>query len=857
MTARVFLSLSYVDADFVREVRSRLPIGLAHFYEKSFDNGEALLHAMENKVQESQIFVLFASKEGLKSAAVQFEIEQARVNKAFNPNVRLLIFPTSPDVSYSDLPKWMQSYWMGQSGYTPADVARYITTVLLEPNVGVSSGAVKILGRGKTLDLIEQVAADHLQRTKKMPSIYVLAGFTGIGRRTFASYYMRAGLSAESQLPYGPSILLAAQAELVDVYRGIRSEIDGDIAPEKLSEDLKAFSQLSDPEKTTEISRILGHFSELGQSVTLISTSGFFEDSGEAKSWVLDLFQNLPIGLVLFVVTNRQFDVEFIEVTGTAIQVRVEELADKDIRALMIHTAERMKVESFDVPDEIVKAIGGHPDVANAAVRLAAQRGVDVLKRQPGYLYNVQRTILGETISEEALSATDRAVLDALCWVPSLGGDLLEEIVASASGADTDAFVATCQALVMSCLVTAQGFTYAISPAIRQLYRRWYVTDPKTLDCIAKVLSAHWKAAVEAGRFREDLFEAFVFMHAFQGEELPDELKGLLTPGTLETVIKETYALGKTNDDAEALKRVVSWGAIANDMDMSPAVREEIMNAVARAQIRVGSYADAQRTIDSMKEKEYASSVFLLGHLFRRKRDYERAIPFLEEAVRGRKFNRSAVHELALAYHRSGQTKKLGDLLSRFEKLLNDSAMFLDLSIGIQLRSGASIADVPAKIRRLRAMPDDDGRADLREAQLMLRDGRFDEAKDFITDTMNRTTGSRFHLRTLRAMAAINAKDYGLARRDIEFIRSLPGRENVAQSLQADLSLNQGKVGEAEAELRSIDPWTPDEWQRYARILEHKAAKAVGLSERQAIEAEIADVIAKHGKSVMFATDFD
>ena len=39
MAARVFLSLSYVDAELVRDVHSRLPIGLAHFYEESFENG--------------------------------------------------------------------------------------------------------------------------------------------------------------------------------------------------------------------------------------------------------------------------------------------------------------------------------------------------------------------------------------------------------------------------------------------------------------------------------------------------------------------------------------------------------------------------------------------------------------------------------------------------------------------------------------------------------------------------------------------------------------------------------------------------------------------------------------------------
>lgn len=855
MSARVFLSLSYIDAAFVRDVRSRLPFGLAHFYESSFENGEKLLHAMRDAVRDSSVFVLFASPEGLSSRAVQFEIEEARIKKAFEQDTRLLIFPTSPDVTYRDLPAWMQEYWIGGAGYTAADVARYITTVLLEPNVGLSPGAIKVIGRGKTLDRLEQIAADHLQRKKSAPRIYVFANFTGIGRRTFASYYMRTALSPEGSLPYGPTISLPPQADLLDLYRAVRNEIDIQIPPDKLTADLKAFTSLSEGAQASEVGRLLKHFADLSQSVTLVSTSGFFEDSGEAKAWVAPLFASLPDNLTLFIVSNRQFPNEFIESTGIAVQMRVEELGEKDIRTLMIRTAERLSVPDFDAPDEIVKAIGGHPDVANAAVRLASQRGVDVLKRQPAYLYNVQLTILGEAISDDALSATDRAILDSLCWVPALGGDLLQEIVIRITGANSEEFVDACQGLVLSCLVTAQGYTYAISPAIRQLYRRWNVTDSATLDAIGSVLAAHWDAAVQEGRFREDLFEAFVFMHAFTGEKLPDQLKDLLSPGTLESVIKETYARGKSNDDAETLERVISWGALADTMKMSPAVKEEIQNTVARAQIRTGKYGDAQKTIDRMNEEKFVSTAFLQGHFYRRKRDYPKAIRYLEEAIRHRKYGRSALHELALSYYHGGKSEKLQELLTKRGDTLMDSAIFLDLSIVIQLREG-NLLDLPAKIRRLRSMPDEEGRADLREAQLMMRHGRFPDAKDFLTRLIEQSTGGSFHLRTLRTMAAIRAGDYALAKRDIDFIRSLPGREDIAQRLLVDFNLQQGWVDDAEKAQRSVEPWTTDDWRKFALILEAKAARATGLNERDALLEEAAGIHSEYGKAWEFEAHY-
>ena len=103
MQAKVFLSLSYVDAKFVADVRKRLPHGLAYFYEDSFENGERILTAMRKRVQASQVFVLFASPEGLTSNAVRFEMDEAEQRIAFDPSARLLIFPTAPEVSFRDL----------------------------------------------------------------------------------------------------------------------------------------------------------------------------------------------------------------------------------------------------------------------------------------------------------------------------------------------------------------------------------------------------------------------------------------------------------------------------------------------------------------------------------------------------------------------------------------------------------------------------------------------------------------------------------------------------------------------------------------------------------------------------------
>src|SRR5262249_17022783 len=164
MAAKVFLSLSYVDRELVAAVRTRLPAGLSYFYEQSFENGEQLIAAMERATSDSNLFVIFASKGAAESRWVRFEIERARVEHIRKSSHRILIFPTSPDVRINDLPEWLRDFWMPRAGWAAADIARYITTIILEPDRGISGGVVRTIGRGKTLDELEQIAAAPLTR---------------------------------------------------------------------------------------------------------------------------------------------------------------------------------------------------------------------------------------------------------------------------------------------------------------------------------------------------------------------------------------------------------------------------------------------------------------------------------------------------------------------------------------------------------------------------------------------------------------------------------------------------------------------------------------------------------------------
>lgn len=310
--------------------------------------------------------------------------------------------------------------------------------------------------------------------------------------------------------------------------------------------------------------------------------------------------------------------------------------------------------------------------------------------------------------------------------------------------------------LILGCLVVASGSRFSISPAIRLLFRRFNITPPELLKKFSERLSLKWKEATRRGEFDNELFEAFVFMHSLEGAALPPELRPLLTPGMLVDVLRETYGRGK--DDPNTLELVIHWGKLSDQMKMSEAAREEVLSTVARANIRLGRYADADDVIKTMAERGFRSVPFLRGHSFRRQREYSKAIELLVEATRDRKLNRSAVHELALAYKKAGRLRELRELLNKHQELIRDSAMFVDFQIGVDLARNDLVA-AEQGINSLRRMPDDNGQSDIRLAQLLMKRQDYKLAKELLTRLVRGDGADNLRIRAIRAVCAARDGD--------------------------------------------------------------------------------------------------
>ncbi|HZK99060.1 MAG TPA: TIR domain-containing protein [Caulobacteraceae bacterium] len=824
MLPTVFLSLEGADANFVTQVQRFLPDGLAHFYPRSFGNGEELVAAMEARVGHATMFALFASKKSVASFWVGFEIDQARIAKIKDPKFRIVVVPIDREVTHADLPAWMRNYWVARVGDGPREIARYIRRTLISGPLSHLPGS-QVYGRGALVDSAVGMVGEVVLRTEQTPNVLVLAGNAGIGRRTFNRKFLTAAFPGSPELSFGPEFLLPQFADLADLYRALRQEIETDLPLSSIAGDLSAFGAAPVEAQAEEVTRRLSHFADLGQAITVITGNGIFEDKGYLKRWVPELFRQLADDrrIKLVAVTNRLLHENELRAHPNVLQVSIPPLREADIRTLMIGSATALGVKPELPANEVIRTIGGHPGIARATAALVARKGPEVVNSDPSDLFALQEDVLGEALDFANLSEMEKDVLSVLSWVPQISGSTLKRVILDRHQVKPEDFAETVSGLILACLVEVSGSNYLITGPVRSLFRRLHGYGSRELmTAFSAALRQEWELAKRDDELRAELLDALAYMAAIEGGTLPPEFRALLLPSTLQEVVRETYDRG--HDDPDALRRVVAWGMPAMTMGMDETTREEILSYVVRAHTRLGDHRAAEEVLDFFDRRTYRSRFYLRAFYVRlHKGDHRAAIALLLKARDVGKYIKQVVGDLGRCYQRLGMWKELHALVQDQEQHIGRNPVLLDVQIGM-LIAQVDFVGAERAIRTLRSLARQSVYADGRVAMLMMRrDQNFSGAQSMLTDMLQRGAGGQAYIRKLRAVAAASAGDIHTARDDADFLKARGGNSGV-HGIEARIRLAQHDFDGAERELgKGGQLSAPDELLR-ARILEARAS---------------------------------
>ncbi|WP_408595021.1 TIR domain-containing protein (plasmid) [Paracoccus marcusii] len=847
MLPTVFLSLEGSDERYVEEVQRFLPDGLAYFYKKSFENGESLISAMEDRVGKSSMFVLFASSKSIASRWVGFEVDQARIAKIKDPSLKIIVIPTDNSLKYSDLPKWMRDYWVGYVGKGARDVARYIRRSLISGPLSRVTGT-QVYGRGSLIDQTMSIVSEAVIKHEVTPNVLVVVGNTGIGRRTFFRKLVEELFPANPNITFGPEMPLPQFADLADMYRSLRQEIETDLQADSFEKDLLAFRSASLDDQVNEISRKIDHFTDLGQAVTILTGNGIYEDRGYLKSWVGPLFRRIKSSPAskLIIITNRSIHDRELRPFTNVVQVAVNKIDDQHIKTLMVQSLTMLGAKPKLPHIDIINQIGGHPGIAKAAAVLVARKGPAVITSDPRDFYQLQDDVLAECLNFENLSETQKDVLSVLSWVPQLPGKTLLDIICDRRGVKREAFGEEVNDLILMCLIDVIGANYAIAAPVRTLFRRQHgYGSTDLMKSFSASLMIEWDKAKKDGKLKAEILDAIAYMVALEGGTLPAEFKGLLLPSTLQEVVRDTYDRG--HDDPAMFDRVINWGSTAKSMPMDETTREEILSYVIRAMARAGDENGSEDLLKYFDERRYRSRFYLRAFYLRvHHHDYKKSIRLLLDAKEVKKYLKQVVGDLARCYQKEGMWPELRQLVKDQEGHIGRNSVLLDVRIGMFIAEGRYV-EAEQGIITLRSLRGQEIFADGRVAMMkMRRDRDFKGAQDMLTALIQKGNASHTYIRKLRAIAAASGDDLETARLDVEFLRARIGSRDVA-GIEARIKLAEKDFLGAEAELLKYNRPTAQEELLLARIYETKADHPdTPFAAREPLKREATWLRAKH-----------
>ena len=206
--SKVFFSHSSDDALLVKKIKKELSRFWTYLDDDCFNPGEDFRDAIVSRINESDLFVLFASRKSLASSWVKFEIDEAYWN-SIKRNLKVIVLSID-NISKTDLPPWMQRLKF-EKVQSFKIAAQTIRNAIFETIPDVKP---VYLGRE---DDTSRFYREYAEYQDPLPHVFAIIGLNGIGRKTFITHVM----DQRFQLPHYSLFEIEETDGIVELFRKI------------------------------------------------------------------------------------------------------------------------------------------------------------------------------------------------------------------------------------------------------------------------------------------------------------------------------------------------------------------------------------------------------------------------------------------------------------------------------------------------------------------------------------------------------------------------------------------------------------------------------------------------------------
>ena len=475
---RAFLSHASENKAFVEAVAQQLGRQYCVFDKYEFASGVEFRQAIDRGLDQSGIFVLFASKQSLAKFWVGYEMDEARARIIRGAIDRILVYVIDSAVDIADVPEFFKRAKI-EVGMTAAQIARDIV-MHVEDMLRLRGGKYYV-GRGADHDTFSRLMLNRVGG--RSPNLFFIHGLPGIGRREFLRRVGRDSLSLRKQV----QIRVGEGHTIHDLLIQLGDAAGTTSTKRSLAVEAARIRGLSEDQACSEVVELLREMVSSAELPVIVDEGGLLSGNATLEEWFRPVLAALRGGADTYcaIVSNRKVQ------DASEFGLVIHRLApiDADATKLLIsqHAADAGLLLDDQQLDEFAKYVSGYPPAAQYAVQQALEYGVELILASKERLVDFRRKFFLGYIEKLGLGAD--GVSSVLLRVLSSFSPLPLPALARCAKEDAEAVAASIARLIDISLVNVDGGLYRIAdPAAEAAAKHFGLPSPAESKLVAHAL---------------------------------------------------------------------------------------------------------------------------------------------------------------------------------------------------------------------------------------------------------------------------------------------------------------------------------------------------------------------------------
>lgn len=661
---KAFLSHSSIDKEFVREVANKLGRINCIFDEQSFSSGDNFKNAIEEHLDNSTVFVFFATRDSLESFWCSFEIEEAFYSQLKSKISNSIVYVVDDGISIDLLPNWLKRSLIINEK-SPAMIARDIQYQL---NLRAEEFQKPIfLGRGSERESLEECLNPIDGSTN--PKVISIFGLPGVGRRSLIKssikelYSLKKYVEIELDSGDNANSLCAKLADIIEPYS----------CQEELRDIVNDIMGLSELEAITRSIINIKNIVKSGELPLLIDLGGAIKNNGCLHGFIneiVDGVEKTNNAYLILILTRRisrdnEKDIQ---------SVPIEQLSNKSTSQLLVGLSRRSQlvIDSKDIR-ELTEYIAGYPPAASFAIKQASIYGIDALMNDKGKLTQFSQKRFIKHIQDHDLTGADKKALKVLAGYSPLP---LSALLALYSEEDTVAHDRIYEMIDCSLIRVEDGQLYKIADPIKGSVNGVFgYAELADLKVILPYLNDYIDNAPETKKL--DLSRVLFRLGYFLGDKETSR-NGIQLNSDYIKMLEGAYHQRKYKD---AIK--LGFQALEHNPEDST-TRTYLIKAL----IQDERWDAAQQQIDDLYPIDDYKNVYFLQGFFERKRgNLKKAIEAYTESEKHRRRGFALYRELSHCYLMDGNLKSANLYIGKALEIQPNNDQVIDMAAKIAIKN--------------------------------------------------------------------------------------------------------------------------------------------------------------------------